>query len=109
MTLDIIYAIIIVLAIFHGYRRGLIVGLFSLVAVIIGLAAAMKLSIVAGKYIGKVVKIPDQWLPIISFAIVFLLVVLLVRWGARVIQKAVEMIMLGWAIKIGGFLFYFAI
>ena len=109
MTLDIIYAIIIVLAIFHGYRRGLIVGLFSLVAVIIGLAAAMKLSIVAGKYIGKVVKIPDQWLPIISFAIVFLLVVLLIRLGARVIQKAVETVMLGWVNRIGGILFYVAI
>jgi membrane protein required for colicin V production len=109
MALDIIYAVIIVLAILHGYRRGLIVGLFSLVAIIIGLAAAMKLSIVAEKYIGKVIKIPDQWLPIISFAIVFLLVILLIRWGARAIQKMVEMVMLGWANKIGGILFYVAI
>ena len=109
MVLDIIYAVIIILAIFHGSRRGLIVGLFSLLAVIIGLAAAMKLSIVAGKYISKVIKISDQWLPIISFAIVFLLVVLLIRWGARAIQKMVEMVMLGWANKIGGILFYVAI
>ena len=109
MVLDLIYAVIIVLAIFHGYRRGLIVGLFSLVAVIIGLAAAMKLSIVAGKYIGKVIKISDQWLPVISFAIVFLLAVLLIRLGARAIQKMVEMVMLGWANRIGGILFYVAI
>ena len=109
MILDLIYAIIIVLAILHGYSRGLIVGLFSLVAVIIGLAAAMKLSIVAGKYIGKVIKISDEWLPIISFAVVFLLVVLLIRWGARAIEKAVEMVMLGWINKIGGIIFYVAI
>jgi len=109
MVLDLIYAVIIILAVLHGYRRGLIVGLFSLVAVIIGLAAAMKLSIVAGKYIGRVIKISDEWLPIISFAIVFLLVVLLIRWGAKAIQKMVEMVMLGWANKIGGILFYVAI
>src|SRR5882762_6757247 len=105
MLLDLIYAAIVILAILHGYRRGLVVGLFSLVAVIVGIAAAMKLSIVAGKYISKVIKIPDQWLPIISFAIVFLLVVILIRWGARAIGKAVEMVMLGWVNKIGGILF----
>jgi membrane protein required for colicin V production len=109
MLLDLIYVIIIVLAIFHGYRRGLIVGLFSLVAVIIGLAAAMKLSIVAGGYISRVINISKEWLPIISFALVFLLVVLLIRWGAGAIQKMVEMVMLGWANKIGGILFYVAI
>jgi membrane protein required for colicin V production len=109
MLLDLIYVIILILAIFQGYRRGLIVGVFSLVAVIIGLAAAMKLSIVAGTYIGKVIKISDEWLPIISFAVVFLLIVLLIRVGARAIEKTVEMVMLGWVNKIGGILFYAAI
>jgi membrane protein required for colicin V production len=109
MILDLIYVVIVILAIFHGYRRGLIVGLFSLVAVIIGLAAAMKLSIVAGGYISRVINISKEWLPIISFAVVFLLVVLLIRWGAGAIQKMVEMVMLGWANKIGGILFYVAI
>jgi membrane protein required for colicin V production len=109
MLLDLIYAVIIILAVLNGYRRGLVVGLFSLVAVIIGLAAAMKLSIVAGKYIGKVIKISDQWLPIISFAIVFLLILLLIRLGAKAIEKTVEMAMLGWLNRIGGILFYVAI
>jgi membrane protein required for colicin V production len=109
MLLDLIYAVIIVFAILQGYRRGLIVGLFSFVAVIIGLAAAMKLSIVAGKYIGKVIKISDEWLPVISFALVFLLVVLLIRWGATAIEKTIELAMLGWANKIGGIIFYIAI
>ena len=109
MLLDLIYAVIVIMAVLHGYRRGLVVGLFSLVAVIIGLAAAMKLSIVAGEYIGRVIKISDQWLPIISFAIVFLLILLLIRLGARAIEKTVEMAMLGWLNKIGGILFYVAI
>ncbi len=109
MLLDLIYAVIIVLAVFQGYRRGLIVGLFSLVAVIIGLAAAMKLSIVAGKYIGKVIKISDEWLPVISFAVVFLLFILLIRLAARVIEKTIEIAMLGWVNKIGGIIFFAAI
>jgi membrane protein required for colicin V production len=109
MLLDLIYAVIIVLAIMQGYRRGLIVGLFSLVAVIIGLAAAMKLSLVAGKYIGKVIKISDEWLPIISFVVVFLIIILLIRLLAKTIEKTIQIAMLGWVNKIGGILFYAAI
>jgi membrane protein required for colicin V production len=109
MLLDLIYAVIIVLAIFQGYRRGLIVGLFSLVAIIIGVAAAMKLSIVAGHYISKVIRISDEWLPIISFAVVFLVVVLLIRLGAKAIEKTIKVAMLGWVNTVGGIVFYTAI
>ena len=106
MILDLIFAVVIVLAMLKGYQRGLIVGLFSLVAVIIGLAAAMKLSTVAAGYIGKTVKISQEWLPVISFAIVFILVVLLIRLGANAIERTVEVVMLGWLNKLGGILLY---
>ena len=106
MFIDILFAILMVLAIFKGYKRGLVVGLFSLVAVIIGLAAAMKLSTVAAGYIGQAIKVSDQWMPIISFAIVFIIVVLLIRLGANLIEKTVEIAMLGWLNKIGGIVLY---
>ena len=106
MILDIIVAVILILGVIKGYRQGLIVALFSLVAFVIGLAAAIKLSVVAADYIGKAVKISDKWLPIVSFAVVFLIVVLLVRLGAKFIQKTVELAMLGWANRIGGILLY---
>lgn len=109
MLLDIIFAVIIVLALFKGYQRGLIVGLFSLVAVIIGLAAAIKLSAVAAKYIGSAVKISVQWMPVISFAVVFLIVVLLIRLGANAIEKTVEVVMLGWLNRLCGIILYAAI
>lgn len=109
MLLDLLFAVIIVLAILRGYQRGLVVGLFSLVAVIIGLAAAMKLSTVVAAYIGSAVKVSDQWLPIISFAVVFLIVILLIRLGARAIEKTVELAMLGWVNKIAGIILFAAI
>src|SRR4029453_13041170 len=99
-------AVILILAIIKGYRQGLIIALFSAIAFIIGLAAAMKLSVVAAGYLGKAVKISDKWLPIISFAVVFLIVVLLVRLGAKLIQKSVEFAMLGWVNRVGGILLY---
>lgn len=109
MLLDIIFAVIIVLAILKGYQKGLVVGLFSFVTVVIGLAAAMKLSTVVAGYIGKAVKVSDQWLPIISFALVFFIVLLLIRLGARAIEKTVELAMLGWVNKLAGVIFFAAI
>jgi membrane protein required for colicin V production len=109
MILDLIFVIILVLAIFKGYRRGLIVGIFSFLALIIGLAAAIKLSTIVAGYIGKAVNVSDQWLPIISFAVVFMLVVLLVRLGANLIERSIEIAMLGWVNKLGGILLYAAL
>lgn len=106
MVLDIALAIILILAVIKGLRRGLIVGIFSLVAIIIGLAAAMKLSAVAAAYIGETVNISAQWLPILSFILVFIAVVLLIRWGANLIQKTVEVAMLGWVNRLGGAVLY---
>lgn len=109
MIFDILVIISLVAAAIRGFRRGLIVAVFSIVAFIIGLAAAMKLSVVVAERIGKAVKISDQWLPVIAFAIVFFIVVLLVRWIAVMIQKSVEFAMMGWLNKLGGILFYVAI
>jgi len=109
MVIDLIFAVLMVLALVQGYRRGLIVALFSYLAIIIGLAAALKLSVVVSKYIGHSVKVSDKWLPILSFVAVFIVVVLLVRLGAKAIQRLTETLLLGWANRLGGIIFYAAI
>jgi membrane protein required for colicin V production len=109
MIIDIICIILLVLAVIRGYQRGLIVGIFALLAILIGLAAAMKLSIVVAGYLGDTVKISDRWLPVISFAVVFIGVVLLVRLGANAIEKAVQAITLGWLNRLGGIILYVVI
>lgn len=109
MVIDIIIAIALIFAIIKGYQQGLIVAVFSVLAFIIGLAAAIKLSAVVAGYIGKAVNVSDQWLPVISFAVVFLIVVLLIRLGAKLIQKSVQFAMLGWINRLGGILLFIII
>jgi membrane protein required for colicin V production len=104
--IDIIFVILLVLALIHGYRRGFIVAVFSLVSIIVGLAAAIKLSAVVANRLGDTVKVSDKWLPVVSFAIVFIVVVLLIRLGARAIQKLTEALMLGWLNRLGGIILY---
>ena len=107
--IDIIFVILLVLALIHGYRRGLIVAVFSMISIIVGLAAAIKLSAVVANRLGNTVKLSDKWLPVISFAIVFIIVVLLIRLGAKAIQKLTEALMLGWVNRLGGIILYVAI
>jgi membrane protein required for colicin V production len=106
MLIDFIAIGLIVLAIIKGFRNGLVVAVFSLLAFVIGLAAALKLSAVVAEYLGASTNISQRWLPILAFAIVFFIVVLLVRLGAKAIESGLRMAMLGWLNKLGGVLFY---
>jgi len=107
--IDIIIAIVAIVAIIKGIRKGLVVALFSIIAFIIGLAAALKLSAVVALHLQKSVSVPGKWLPILSFALVFLVVVILVNWGAKFIEKSFEMVLLGWANKLAGAAVYLAL
>ncbi len=106
MIIDVVFTILMIIALIKGYRKGLIVAVFSLLAFIVGLAAAMKLSTVVAGYIGEAVKVSDKWLPVVSFVLVFILVALAVRWLAAIIQKTIEIAMLGWLNRIGGIIVY---
>jgi membrane protein required for colicin V production len=104
--IDIIFAILILIAIIKGYRKGLIIAVFSIIAFILGLAAALKLSTAVAGYLQSNVDIPGKWLPFISFTVVFLVVSLLVNLGGKLIEKTFEMALLGWVNRIGGIVFF---
>lgn len=109
MLIDIAFLVTIIIAVFKGFSKGLVVGIFSFIAFIIGLAAALKLSAVVAHHFESSAGIAAKWLPVISFAFVFIVVVLLVNIGARIIRKTISIAMLGWLDKFGGILFYICI
>lgn len=102
MIIDAICALLIIMAVIKGFRKGLIVGIFSYLTFIIGLAAAMKLSAVVALRIGDSLKISQKWLPFLAFLAVFIVVALLINIAARFVQKLTETLMLGWLNRLGG-------
>lgn len=106
MLIDIIFLILMVMAVFKGFSKGLIVAVFSLAAYILGLAAALKVSALVAGYLQTNWDVEGRWLPILSFALVFIGVVLLVRLGAAFIKKTVSLVLLGWLDKVGGILLF---
>lgn len=106
MLIDLIFLILIVFAIFKGISRGFIVAVFSLLAFIIGLAAALKLSAVVAVHLHEKMNVSGFWLPFLSFLIVFIAVVLLIRVGASLLKKVVSIAFLGWADSLAGIILY---
>lgn len=104
--IDIIFCVIIFLAIIRGWRRGLLLALFSVICCLVGLAAAVKFSALVAAHMGSDLKISSRWLPVIAFIFVFIVVALLVRWAANLLQKVLRMVFLEWLNKLGGILLF---
>src|SRR6478609_5448045 len=109
MIIDIIFLLLMVFALVKGYRNGFVVAVFSFLGIIIGLAAAMKLSTVVAGWLKDSTSISAAWLPFLSFLLVMIGVMLLVRLGAKLIQSAMELVMLGWLNKLSGIVLYAAL
>jgi membrane protein required for colicin V production len=106
MLIDIIVLGFVIMAVVKGIQRGFIVALFSMIAFVVGLVAALKLSTVVAAYLDQSVNVSARWLPFLAFGLVFVGVVLLVRLLAALIQSTLELAMLGWANRIGGIVLY---
>lgn len=106
MFIDFLFCILLVMAAIKGFSKGLVVAVFSLVAFFVGLVAAMKLSAAVAVWLQHESGTRSTWMPFIAFVLVMAVVILLIRFGARLIEKAVRFAMMGWLNRIGGFLFY---
>lgn len=106
MVIDMLLAVTLLLAIFKGWSKGLIVGVFSLLGLILGAAAALKLSGTFALYMNQEVGHPSPLWPVVAFVLIFLVVALLVRFIATMLEKVLQLAMLGWLNRIGGILLY---
>ncbi len=109
MLIDFAFAALLIMAVIKGYQKGLILAIFSIIAFIVGLAAALKLSTIVAAYLKDSISVSAKWLPFIAFALVFFIVVVLVRLGAKLIEKTFQAVLLGWVNRIGGILLYAAL
>src|SRR6476469_2535465 len=103
MIIDIIFFILLTIALWKGYSQVFFIAIF------IGLAAAVKFSVVVSAWLHSNTNIGTRWLPFISFLAVIIIVIILVRWIAGLIQAGIEFAMLGWLNRLGGIVLYVAL
>jgi membrane protein required for colicin V production len=100
--LDIVLAIPMFWGLYKGLTNGFIMEVARLVALIAGVYLAVRFAQELSEYIYNNTDFTNEFLPIISFAIIFVGVVLLVHFFAKVIEKLVKAVTLGWANKAAG-------
>lgn len=106
MLIDLICLILLALAIFKGLSKGFIVAVFSFVAFLVGMAAALKLSATVAESLSRNINVSGYWLPILSFMLVFTAVAFAIRFGAKLIKKVAGIFLLGWLDSLLGIVLY---
>lgn len=106
MVLDWLYLIFLVLFLYRGYRKGLIRSVFSILAVVIAMVVAVQLSgSVSSWYVQEHPSVA-RWAPFVIYLLIFFAVAWLIRRLARMMQKMVESVAMGWLNRLFGALVY---
>jgi len=104
-VLDIILIIPIVWLMYRGFTKGLIIEFASLLALILGIWAAIHFSYYTGDILNEYFEISKRFLSIISFVITFIAVVIVVYFIGRIIEKFIDILALGFINKLFGAVF----
>jgi len=102
---DIILGIILLYAIFKGFRNGFFVELASLVSLLLGVYLSIEFSDFTADFIRKSLSFDSEYLEIIAFLVTFVLVVIAVILLAKVFTKIVDFASLGWINRLFGAVF----
>ena len=93
--LDIILAIPLLWAVYRGFTKGLVIEVASLAALILGLWGAIRFSWFTTDVLTRQLEWTSPYLPVISFAITFIVIVIGVHLVARLVDKLVRAVALG--------------
>jgi len=102
---DIILGIILLYAIFKGFRNGFFVELASLVSLLLGVYLSIEFSDFTADFIRKNLSFDSEYLEIIAFFVTFVLVVIAVTLLAKVFTKIVDFASFGWINRLFGAVF----
>lgn len=106
MGLDVAGIIIILVFFIRGYIKGLVLAIFSVVAILLGVLCALKLSQSFASWLLANGYASTPWAQVVSYIVLFIGVVLLVRLIGKMTEKALEGMLLGTVNKLLGGLLY---
>ena len=101
---DIIIIIPLIWGAYKGFKKGFIIEIASFIALGLGVWGGMKFSSISAKYLSDAFDISEKVMPLISFAVTFILIVV-VFMLAKMLQKIITMVALGFINRAAGALF----
>jgi len=105
--LDILIVCLLAYAAWKGFKKGFIIELFTFLALFIGLYAGIHFSDFVSEFLMEKMNLsPSSYLPIISFAIVFLAIGAMIYFGGKALEKLIKTLQLGLINRILGAAIY---
>lgn len=104
-SVDIILGIILLLAFYSGFKKGLFVTLASLIGIIAGVFGAIYFSDFAGAYISRWFNWSDQITKLASFVATFMIIVVIISMAGKFLTKIADFAALGLLNKLLGGVF----
>lgn len=102
---DILLSVPLVWMAYKGFTRGFIMEVTRFVALVAGVYLAARFSELLSEYLYRNTSVTWDFLPIVSFAIILVGVIVLVHLFGKMLGKVVRMAAMGWADKASGALF----
>ena len=103
--LDILIIVPLLLFAWNGYKKGLIIELASLAALVIGLYMAFFFSDFAAGLLNDFFDIDQKYVAVLAFILTFIAVLFLVMAVGKIVQKFVDILLLGFLNKLAGAVF----
>jgi membrane protein required for colicin V production len=101
-VLDIILVILLLIGAFQGYRKGLLLEIFGLIALVLAVIGGLKLMHWGIEFMQERFDISSNLLPIIAFIVIFIAIILLVSLIGRLLKNVVHLTLLGSVDKLAG-------
>jgi membrane protein required for colicin V production len=104
-VLDIIILIVLAWGAFRGFTQGFILQIVTFIALIIGIWASIAFSDPMSEFLTKNMDITGKYLPVLSFILIFVLVIVVAHLIGMLLTRFVEIASLGWLNRLGGIAF----
>jgi len=103
--IDLVLAIILIIAAVQGFRKGFIVELASLAALVLGIWGAIKFSDWTADFITDTTNFHSEHLSTIAFVITFIAIVILIHILGKMLDNVVKAVALGFLNRLAGIIF----
>ena len=103
--IDIIILAFIAWAVYRGFKNGLFIEIASIAALVLGIWGSIRFSWFTQNKLVEYFDMQGEYLGLIAFIITFIVIVILIHFLAKALDKLMKAVALGFAVRILGVLF----
>ncbi len=103
--IDLFLGILLIIAAIQGFRKGFVVEMASLAALVLGIWGGIKFSDWTANFITSTTGFHSKYLNVIAFIVTFLVIVVVIQILGKILENAVNAVAMGFLNRLAGIIF----